>query len=282
MVGVATEVDDTGGRGQKPRALIITLYGLYARETGGWLSVASIVRLLAECGVDEPSVRSSIYRLKRRGLLTAEKVGAAAGYALSDEAQQILAAGDRRIFERPHADADEGWVLAAFSVPESERDKRHQLRSRLSWLGFGTVSAGVWIAPAHLLDETYETLRRHGLDVYVELFRGEHLAFADTAERVARWWDLPRLHGLYQEFLDHYGPLSARYRRRTKIDDNRAFADYLTALTDWRRLSYADPGLPVKVLPSDWNGVAAASTFFELRAKLAGPAHRLVDSVRAC
>jgi phenylacetic acid degradation operon negative regulatory protein len=37
----------------------------------------------------------------------------------------------------------------------------------------------------------------------------------------------------------------------------------------------------VKVLPSDWNGVAAARTFFELRDKLAGPAHRLVDTIRA-
>ncbi|HEX5401098.1 MAG TPA: PaaX family transcriptional regulator C-terminal domain-containing protein [Pseudonocardiaceae bacterium] len=278
---MATESDDIGARGQKPRALIITLYGLYARETGGWMSVSSIVRLLAECGVDEPSARSSIHRLKRRGLLTAEKIGGAAGYALSDEAQRILAAGDGRIFVRPHAEAGEGWLLAAFSVPESERDKRHQLRSRLSWLGFGTVSAGVWIAPAHLFDETYETLRRHGLDVYVELFRGDHLAFADTAARVADWWDLPRLQGLYQGFLDRHGPMSARYRRRTKIDESRAFADYLTALTDWRQLCYADPGLPVKALPSDWNGVAAATTFADLRTRLAGPAHRLVDSVRA-
>ena len=165
-------------------------------------------------------------------------------------------------------------------MPESERDKRHQLRSQLTWLGFGTVSAGVWIAPAHLLDETTDTLRRHKLDVYVELFRGEHLAFADTAQRVGQWWDLPRLYGLYQEFLDAYGPMAAKYRRRAKIEENQAFADYLNALTDWRRLSYADPGLPVKVLPSDWNGVAAARTFFELREKLAGPAHGLVDSVR--
>lgn len=278
---MATEADGTGGRGKQPRALIVTLYGLYARETDGWLSVASIIRLLAECGVDEPSVRSSIFRLKRRGLLAAAKVSGAAGYALSPGAREILAAGDRRIFERPHAEAGEGWLLAVFSVPESERDKRHQLRSRLSWLGFGTVSAGVWIAPAHLLAETHDTLLRHGLEVYVELFRGDHLAFDDTADRVRDWWDLPRLHGLYGEFLDRYGPMLSGYRRRKKVDDARAFADYLSVLTDWRRLSYVDPGLPVKVLPGDWNGVAAAETFFELRDRLAGPAHRLVDTVRA-
>ena len=37
--GVAVETDDSGGRGQKPRALIVTVYGLYAREAGGWMSV---------------------------------------------------------------------------------------------------------------------------------------------------------------------------------------------------------------------------------------------------
>ena len=53
----------------QPRALIVTIYGLYARETGGWLSVAALIRLMAELGVDEAAVRSSISRLKQRGIL---------------------------------------------------------------------------------------------------------------------------------------------------------------------------------------------------------------------
>ena len=279
----------SGPRDQRPRALIVTLYGLYAREAGGWLSVSSVIRLLAHCQADEPAVRSAIFRLKRRGLLEPARVDGVAGYGLSAEARAILDEGDRRIFERRRATAGDGWLLAVFSVPESERDQRHRLRSRLAWLGFGTVSAGVWIAPGHLLSETRDVLRRHGLDRYVELFRGGHAAFAPTAERVPQWWDLPRLRGLYADFLDRYGPVLEAYRRAGgpagepggaagQPGEAAAFADYLAALTDWRRLPYAEPGLPAEVLPADWNGFRAADTFFGLRDLLAGPAHRFAAS----
>jgi phenylacetic acid degradation operon negative regulatory protein len=280
VVPVTLSDEDSGGRGQKPRALIVTIYGLYAREVGGWMSVASIIRLMAELGVDEPAVRSSISRLKRRGILIAERSDGGAGYTLSEPARTILDEGDRRIFERGQAHLDEGWVLAVFSVPETERDKRHQLRSRLAWLGFGTVAAGVWIAPARLVDETREVLQRHGLTDYVDLFRGEHLAFADVPAQVQQWWDLPRLHGLYADFLAQYAPVLTSYRRRRHCEARQAFSDYAAALTDWRRLPYSDPGLPREVLPRGWNGVRAAETFFELQSRLAEPAHRFVDSVR--
>jgi hypothetical protein len=164
----------------KPRALIVTTYGAFARDAGGWLPVASLIRLMAELGVDEPSVRSSISRLKRRGILAAATVDGAAGYELSAQAREILAEGDRRIFQRPESRVSDGWVLVVYSVPESERDRRHILRSKLTWLGFGTAAPGVWIAPAHLYDEARETLARLEMTPYVGLFRADYLAFADV------------------------------------------------------------------------------------------------------
>ncbi len=279
-VGVARTDDEAAGRGQTPRALIVTVYGLYAREVGGWLSVAAIIRLMSELAIDETAVRSSISRLKRRGLLVAERSGGAAGYALSAPARTVLDEGDRRIFARRRAALDDGWVLAVFSVPEVERDKRHQLRSRLSWLGFGTVAAGVWIAPAHVLDEAHDVLARHGLSPYVDLFRAEHVAFTDVRDQLPGWWDLTRLQARYDDFLQQHRPILAGYRRRRRVDERAAFVDYIGALTDWRRLPYSDPGLAPELLPRGWNGVRAADTFFELRERLAGPAHRFVDSVR--
>jgi phenylacetic acid degradation operon negative regulatory protein len=280
-------------RAQQPRALIVTIYGLYARQAGGWLSVASLIRLMSELGVDEPSVRSSISRLKQRGLLEPHREGGAAGYALSGRGRDILAEGDRRIFERPRASVADGWLLATFSVPEAERGRRHTLRSRLAWLGFGTVSAGVWIAPAHLADETAGVLERHGLAGYVDLFRADYLAFSDLRGQVGRWWDLDRLEQLYQAFLDCCEPVLARLDQRDAGGQEAAgpaagggqgadepgdadFADYVRLLTAWRRLPFLDPGLPPELLPPDWQALRAASAFAGLRERLAEPARRHV------
>jgi phenylacetic acid degradation operon negative regulatory protein len=275
-----TELEASQPSASQPRALIVTVYGLYARQTSGWMSVASLVELLARCGVDEPSVRSAIFRLKRRGLLLAARQDGVAGYELSDEALYILDEGDQRIFERGRASTGEGWVLAVFSVPESHRHHRHQLRSRLTWLGFGTVEAGVWIAPAHVLEEARAVLARYGLDHYVELFTAGYVGFADPAELVARCWDLDRLDEQYRSFLARQAPVLAAYRRRKRVDAGQAFADYVGALTQWRRLPFLDPGLPEAVLPVGWNGIRAADAFFELRDRLAGPAADFVAAVR--
>ena len=285
-----TTLTDAPGGGEawsaQPRALIVTIYGLYAREAGGWLSVASLIRLMAELGSDDPAVRSSISRLKQRGVLESRREHGIAGYALSRRGQAILAEGDRRIFERPRASLADGWLLAVFSVPEQERSRRHALRSRLAWLGFGTVSAGVWIAPGHLAGETADVLERYELAGYVDLFRADYLAFGDVAGQVARWWDLGRLQDLYQAFLDDARPVIARWagargkggaggKVRTGGKGGAGgseFADYVRALTAWRRLPFLDPGLPEELLPSGWNGLQAAAAFAALRSRLAGPA----------
>lgn len=276
-------VEPIGGLDQakstQPRALIVTVYGLYAREAGGWLSISSLIKLMAAVGVEEPAVRSSTSRLKRRGILVAEKVDGVAGYALSDRARAILLEGDRRIFERPRADLDDGWLVAVFSVPESERDKRHQLRSRLSWLGFGTVGSGVWIAPAHVEREAEDVLESNGLTEYVDLFRAEYVAFRPERDLVASWWDLDGLERMYEDFVATYAPVLARWRRRRRDDDALAFADYVQVLTHWRRLPYLDPGLPADLLPGDWRGSQAADIFFALDARLAPGAHRHVEAV---
>ncbi len=205
-----------GPRPVQPRALIVTIYGLYAREAGGWLSVASLIRLMASAGADEPAVRSSISRLKQRGILAPVRAGGAAGYALSPAGREILAEGDRRIFELPRAMLSDGWLLAVFSVPEPERRRRHALRSRLAWLGFGTVSAGVWIAPGHLAGQAADVLRRHDLSGYVDLFRADYLAFGEVRELIGQWWDLERLAREYQAFLAESAPVLARWERRTR------------------------------------------------------------------
>ena len=118
-----------------------------------------------------------------------------------------LAPGDRRIFRFGQADPDDGWVLAVFSVPEDHRHHRHQLRTQLGWLGFGTVGPGVWVAPAALEEPARDLLTAGDLDGYVTWFRASTVRPPD----VPRWWDLGALRRHYETFL-------ATWQRRRLAD----------------------------------------------------------------
>ena len=248
-----------------PRQLILSLYGLYAREEGDWLSVASLIALMADLGVDSAAVRSSVSRLKRRAVLESVRRSGQAGYALSASSLELLREGDERIWNRPRATAADGWLVLVFSVPESERGRRHELRTLLAGLGFGTAAPGVWVAPATLYDDARRALERAGLSSYTEFFRGDYLGFGDVSGRLGEWWDLSSLTALYASFCTSWRPLS---RRRSRLSAADAFAAYVPMLTSWRRLPYLDPGLPLEHLPADWPGIEAGGIFIGLDSRL--------------
>jgi phenylacetic acid degradation operon negative regulatory protein len=251
--------------------LILTIFALYGRTEDNWLSVAAVVALMADLGADGQAVRSSVSRLKRGGVLDGERRDGLAGYSLTAPTLELLAEGDVRIFERPRATEADGWLVVVFSVPESERDKRHALRTSLTRLGFGTAAPGVWVAPASVAAETRHTLERRGLAEYVDLFAGEHLAFGDLRSKVRTWWDLDELTALYAQFLDRYRVVRDR-AASAAVTPQQAFGLYLPMLTEWRRLPYRDPGIPLSLLPPGWNGVDAGELFGALNAALGAPA----------
>jgi phenylacetic acid degradation operon negative regulatory protein len=243
-----------------PRGLILTVFALYARERDHWLSVSSVIAMLEALDVDAAATRSSISRLKKRGVLEPERRQDSAGYRLSADTLDTLAEGDQRIWRAQPGDTVE-WLVVMFSVPEAERDKRHALRSHLTRLGFGNAAAGVWVAPAGLYDETMAVLDRAGLAAYTEFFRGDYLGVGSEASRVAEWWDLDVIASAYATFL-------ADFTESRTTDPAEAFATYIPMLTEWRRLPYLDPGLPSRVLPDDWPGRAAHARFAAMDSSL--------------
>ncbi|MDH6220333.1 PaaX family transcriptional regulator [Streptomyces pseudovenezuelae] len=260
-----------GGRDTRLGPLITTIFGLYARGEHNWLSVASVVKLMADLGFEGPAVRSAVSRLKRREVLRSQPHEGAAGYSVADSTLAALAEGDVRIFERARATTEDGWLVVVFSVPESEREKRHDLRTSLTRLGLGTAAPGVWVAPGNLAVETRRTLERRGLAEYVDIFTGDHFAFGDLRSKVRTWWDLDELTELYADFLRRYDPVrEAAPTGGTTPPD--AFRTYIPMLTQWRRLPYRDPGLPLSLLPPGWNGVTAGALFSELNGLLSAPA----------
>lgn len=288
-------LDDVESRPGSATSLVRTVVGAYVRQVGGAISAADLVALLGDVGVAGPSARSAVSRVKARGLLDAAPVAGRPGYRLAPGAARMLERGDRRIFTyRPQGETDP-WCLVSYTVPETRRDARHQLRRHLAGIGCGHVATGLWICPGHLTGEVEEILTSLGLRDAATLFVTSTPRtpgpFADAA---ARWWDLERLaalhHGFLARHLDETDHDAIDYDAIDHVDAGtvpdggappgvEAFVRWTRALDDWRLIPAVDPGLPLSALPRDWPGPASVATFSRLRALLEVPATRYVRSV---
>lgn len=254
----------------RPRSQILYIYGGFVRRLGGWLRVSALLDLMADLGVEPQAVRAAVTRMKSGGLLASSRRGGVAGYALTPKAWQILEEGDRRILTaREPANLSDGWVLVIFSVPESQRDRRHQLRSQLSWLGFGTIASGAWIAPKRLRPEVESILSRAGLLDYTERFDVSYGGVEATRRLAARCWDLPQLGSMYSRFATCWESVLERwFESGDDASPRAAFRDYISVVAEWRRLPFLDPGLPTEILPEDWEGEKAKWIYFALLAHI--------------
>ena len=264
-------LDDFDSRPGSETSLLRTIVGSYLRGLGGGVSIAELIRLMDAVGVSSAHTRTAVSRVKAKGLLVAEQVGGESGYRLNPDAVPMLERGDRRIFGfRQQRDGDP-WCLISFSLPESERAARHQLRKRLGWIGCGTVAPGLWICPAFLTDEVEEILADLGLRHAATVFITDTPQAAGTLQdAVRRWWDLDSIASLHHGFIEYfsgYGPAN---------NPHDAFAGYITVLDQWRTIPYLDPGLQPGVLPKDWPGFESVALFGRLKWELAPLADRFL------
>lgn len=269
-------LDDIDSRPGSATSLARTVLGAYVRDLGGWIAIADFGELLSRLGVPEQSTRTAVARLKGKGVLDAETRAGRAGYRITAPAEAMFARGDPRIFGFRQMTAAHAWHLISFGIPESERAARHQLRRRLSSIGCGTVSPGLWICPEYLAREATDIVTALGLAGYVTSFRATDLTVPGSLRAAAaQWWELPALAERHRAFLAGHRPLLDL----DTLDDQRAFERFVPLLDEWRIIPYLDPGLPQHMLPEDWPGPAAVALFAAARQRCLEPSRRWVRTL---
>jgi phenylacetic acid degradation operon negative regulatory protein len=259
-------------------SLLRTIVGTSLRRLGGWIAVADLITLMRAIDIPDARTRNALTRIKAKGLLDAAPRGKVQGYELSEAGKRMLDRGDRRIY-RPRTMAfGDRWCLISYSVPEEQRDLRHQLRRRLTWIGCGSVSLALWICPEYLVDEVEEILADLGLNARATVFLANDVRGDKPARvAVAMWWDLDSIRALHDDFFAaHAGEVRAL---GPDPDPEQAFATYIRGLDRWRPIPYLDPGLPDWLLPDDWPGRRSIAVFLELRDRIQPFAHAYVAKV---
>jgi phenylacetic acid degradation operon negative regulatory protein len=74
---------------------------------------------------------------------------------------------------------------------------------------------------------------------------------------VARGWDLDRLAGAYQQFLERFSSLGRQLAASPRARPEASFVIRSLLIHDYRRVMLHDPMLPEALLPADWPGFEA-------------------------
>jgi phenylacetic acid degradation operon negative regulatory protein len=257
----------------RPQSLAFTLLGYYVLGRGVAVSTRSYIDVFERVGVSEQATRSTLQRMARRGLLRRHRRGQRVYFGLTPRSEAILEDGGRRIWEAGavNRDWDGQWTLLGFSMPESWRRQRHDLRSRLLWGGFGLLHSGLWIAPSSV--DVAGLIGDLELQAHVKVFVARAAEPTDIAELIRDAWDLDGLAASYRSFLERWD------RRRPLPGERDDLARLLQLLTEWLQLVRHDPRLPVEHLPADWPAVRAERVFHRLHEAYREPAQAIADKV---
>ena len=236
------------------RGLQLPLLGEFVLPGGGTAWTSAVLATFARLGIEEKTTRQALMRTAASGWLDPEKVGRRTRWRLTASAQKLLTEGAERIYSitGPGDSWDGRWLLIYARIPESDRRARHVVRSRLTWAGFGSLGAGVWISP-HPDREAEATgvLREAGVAADAHVFVARRSGLADVRVMVASAWDLDAIENRYQEFLEEF--------RVTAPAD--VLARQIEIVHAWRRFPSIDPLLPRELLPARWSGLTAARLF---------------------
>jgi phenylacetic acid degradation operon negative regulatory protein len=241
------------------RSLLLTVLGEFVHPRRGEVWTGTLVEALGALGVEEKSARQALFRAAGEGLMSSTPHGRRVRWQLTAAGKHLLRDGTERIYgfmRQPHP-WDGRWLVLTVSVPESQRQLRHRLRTRLTWLGMGSPSPGLWVVPdAGKEAEVSVAIDELGLNGRAFGWAGSAVCAGDPGKLINTAWDLADVEKRYLAFIDRFGDAKA-------AAEQDAFVNQVRLVQEWRLFPFLDPDLPSELLDHDWPGPRAAATFHD-------------------
>ena len=262
----------------RPQSLLLTFLGDQVLGRDVCVYSGSVIDVFERAGIGEQATRSTLTRMVKRGLLRRQREGRRMYFGLTEHSTAVLRDGEHRIWQAGavNRDWDGTWTLLGFSLPESWQRQRHDLRSKLTWSGFGPLFSGLWIAPGEV--DVSDLVSELGLSAHVKVFRAHADAGMDIGAMIEETWELAELASRYAEFVRRWQPWET-----ASPEAEEALVLRLRLQAEWLQIIRRDPRLPVKHLPDDWPAEQAEKTFRAVHDRLTplarDAATRLLDLV---
>lgn len=245
------------------RSILLTVLGEFVHPRGDTVWTATLIEALRALGIEEKSARQALTRTAAEGLLESSRHGRRVLWTITPQGRTLLDQGTERIygFMRGRRPWDGRWMVLSVSIPATQRQLRHRLRTRLTWLGLGSPTSGLWISPdAGLGAEVHAVIRELGLEGQAFAWSGSASGIGSENRLLAEAWDLDHVEDKYLRFIEEF-------ETREATTDSDAFLAQVQMVQEWRRFPFIDPDLPVELLDHDWPGPRAANAFHDRHAR---------------
>ena len=239
-------------------SLIITVFGDAVQPRGGTVWIGSLIKVLADFGVSERLVRTSVYRLMRDDWLNVDQLGRRSYYNLSSAGARKFEQATIRIYGEPRRSWSGDWCLVLLAGLDGEQ--KETIRRELGWLGFAAISSSVLAHPAPDIAALELALRELGMQDQLVVMQGRTLGKQqDDAMRalVHKSWNLDEIDDRYRDFVHQYTPVFKALKKSSPCDGRTAFQIRTLLIQEYRRILLRDPLLPAELLPAGWHGAAA-------------------------
>lgn len=260
-------------------SLIVTIFGDAILPRGGTVWIGSLIKVLADYGINERLVRTSVFRLTRDKWLKVNQVGRRSYYSLTAGGAREFERATRRIYGDPRQTWDGNWSLVLLSGMTAE--DRESVRKALGWLGFGALSASVLAHPAADLQAMDEALKRIGIErdlVVMQSTVADSRYHEAMRNLVQKSWNIGEIDAQYDQFVNQFRPVFAAVRRTRKRDRRQSFQIRMLLIQEYRRILLRDPLLPAEMLPVGWHGTAAYQLCRNLYRLIYAPADEFMSS----
>lgn len=207
-----------------------------------WASSAELIRLTADFGIREQTLRVALTRMVSAGDL----VRSADGYRLSDRLMARQRRQDDAIDPKVR-DHDGEWLTVIVTSVGIDARTRASMRNTLQQYRFGELREGVWLRP----DNLDQALPGEITD-RVRILRSRDDNPHDLA---ARLWDLP-------------GWARAGHRLLDEMADAADIPTRFAVAAGIVRHLLIDPMLPDELLPAAWPGAALRTAYNDFAAEL--------------
>jgi phenylacetic acid degradation operon negative regulatory protein len=259
----------------KPRSLILDLFGDYLRYADAEVRLSHLTSLLGAFDIAAPTVRVTMSRLRREHWFTTHRVGREMIYRLTPELLEVLDEGRQRIFAAPTSEWTGRWTMVVYQMSESERQERNQLRKTLAWHGFGPLATSTWLAPGDRRVEAraiVDSLTQEQVVIVACVSEGPD----EDRDLARRCWDLNELASEYEAFTRAHRTL---LRRAARLRGADALVARTRLIHAYRHFPFRDPRLPRELRPDPWPGEDAHRLFQQAHAALGPAAREFVSNV---